>query len=197
MGWGKEAAPTLQSRGGSSGLPGGSQGVHTLSEPPERMDERVLTRVRVEAACPVGPCEWGCGGGGTRGCGTPAPLCQVEGDSEGTRGEGLQCVVPGDGVSVSFLGKWNGVPSADGTHVLPNRRKFQMASQHDVACHQALTEMPASGDILHHCWELIYHLPPSPNLWRRSTCDPPTLPRREARVGEAGEYPAWTRWTRR
>lgn len=68
MGWGKEAAPTLQSRGGSSGLPGGSQGVHTLSEPPERMDERVLTRVRVEAACPVGPCEWGCGGGGgTRG----------------------------------------------------------------------------------------------------------------------------------
>lgn len=101
-------------------------------------------------------------GGGTRGCGTPAPLCQVEGDSEGTRGEGLQCVVPGDGVSVSFLGKWNGVPSADGTHVLPNRRKFQMASQHDVACHQALTEMPASGDILHHCWELIYHLPPAP-----------------------------------
>lgn len=87
MGWGKEAALTLQSRGGSSGLPGGSQGVHTLSEPPERMDERVLTRVRVEAACPVGPCEWGCGGAARGAAGLPLPCARWRGIQKGPGGK--------------------------------------------------------------------------------------------------------------
>lgn len=109
----------LQSSEGSLGLPGWSQGVHTLCEPQffhrwAKDFEDAGQRIKV----PVPRVTMSEGGAGVarRSVGLLPPMPRG-GDSEGTQWERPRYVAPAIGFSMSFLSKWNIALSADGLHM--------------------------------------------------------------------------------
>lgn len=82
--------------------------------------------IRVKVTVPGVPVREGGAGGGIQVFGTPAPQGQVSGIQKGqvfrrdgcsvTCQEKQGCSAPGFAFSVSILGKWNVVPSANGLH---------------------------------------------------------------------------------